>query len=72
MDISGFILVVSVFLVVPLAMAIVMYKMKKNEEDTKRLHAQKEILELEIEKQRNQLKLLETENRNLDKAIEDQ
>jgi hypothetical protein len=72
MGISGFILVVSVFLVVPLAMAIVMYKMKKNEEDTKRLHAQKEILELEIEKQKNQLKLLEAENRNLDKAIDRQ
>jgi hypothetical protein len=72
MDISGFILVVSVFLVVPLAMAIVMYKMKKTEEDTKRLHAQKEILELEIEKQRNQLKLLEAETRNLDKVIEGQ
>jgi hypothetical protein len=72
MDITGFILVVSVFLLVPLASAIVMYKMKKAEEDTKRLHAQKEILELEIEKQRNQLKLLEAENRNLDKLIDGQ
>ena len=41
----------------------------KRETEMKKLQYQKEILELELEKQRNQIKLLEEENRKYDKII---
>ena len=44
-------------------------KMVKNHYDQKNTITQKEILELEIKKQENQIKLLEEENKKYDKLI---
>jgi len=44
-------------------------KMIKKHSDDKNIKIQKEILELEIKKQENQIRLLEEENRKYDKII---
>lgn len=44
-------------------------KMVKEDYNYKKLETQKEILELEIKKQDNQIKLLEEENRKYDRII---
>jgi endonuclease III len=45
---------------------------RRRDKDTrlKELRLQKEILELELKKQESKIKLLEAENKNLDKIIE--
>jgi hypothetical protein len=47
------------------------YKQKNQKNKIKELELQKEILELEIEKQNGQVKLLEEENKKYDKMIND-
>jgi len=47
-------------------------KMVKEHFEVTKMKAKKEILELEIQKQNNHLKLLEYENKNLDKIIYEQ
>ena len=42
---------------------------QKRETELKKLEYQKAIMELELEKQRNQIKLLEEENKKYDKII---
>ena len=44
-------------------------KMVKGQFEVNKMKTQKEILELEIQKQNNQIKLLEEENKKYDKII---
>jgi hypothetical protein len=61
-DIAGIVAIISVFGVAPAIVFHFIYKSKK-------LKYQKELLELEIEKQKNELKLLEEENKKYDRII---
>jgi large-conductance mechanosensitive channel len=70
LGILEFITAVILFTFVPAVVFTFVYKVKKHEEDTKKLQIQKEILELEVEKQRDHLKLLEEENKKLDRVID--
>jgi len=63
--------IISVFGIAPAIIFSFIYKVKKNKHELKKMQYQKEILELEVEKQNNQIKLLEEENRKLDKIIYD-
>lgn len=49
---------------------IAIYKGLKSRTDVKKLEQQRRILELEVEKQNNQLKIMEKENKELDRIIE--
>ncbi|MDR0562153.1 MAG: hypothetical protein LBG73_05640 [Spirochaetaceae bacterium] len=74
MDITGIAAIITMFGVLP---AVVLKFVSKNlkhkrEMEIEKLKYQKEILELEVHKQNNQLKLLEDENKKLDKIIGDQ
>jgi hypothetical protein len=46
-------------------------KMNKDYYESENLKTKKEILKLEVEKQKDQIKLLEEENKKLDKIIDD-
>jgi cell division protein FtsB len=59
----------SVFIGLPAILFTFIYKSKKNKSDIEKLKYQKEILELEIEKENRHIKLLEEENKKLDKII---
>jgi hypothetical protein len=54
---------------IPITAIILSYKKKTQVTKIKELELQKEILELEIIKQNGRIKLLEEENKNLDKVI---
>lgn len=69
MDITGIIAIVSSVVAVPAIVFTFIYKVTKNKQEIKKLHYQKEILLLELEKQHNQLKLLEAENKKYDAII---
>jgi hypothetical protein len=69
MDITGIIAIISTLVVAPAIVFSFIYKVTKNKQEIKRLEYQKEILVLEIEKQNNQIKLLEEENKKYDKII---
>jgi hypothetical protein len=69
--ITGSIAILSVFVGLPAIVFTFIHKnMKsKRENEIEKLKYQKEILELEIEKENKQIKLLEEENKKLDKII---
>jgi hypothetical protein len=66
--ITGSIAILSVFVGLPGIVFHFIYKSKKNK--TEMIKQQKELLEIEIEKEKIHLRLLEEENRKYDKIIE--
>ncbi|MDR0761220.1 MAG: hypothetical protein LBF74_14110 [Treponema sp.] len=56
---------------IPIVAITLSYKQKAQKNRIKELELQKEILELEIEKQNGKVKLLEEENKKYDKIIND-
>jgi hypothetical protein len=68
-DVGGIVAVISTLVVVPSIVFLFIYKVSKNKHELKKMKYQKEILELEIEKQNNHIKLLEEENKKYDKII---
>jgi hypothetical protein len=66
--ITGSIAVIALFVGLPGIVLHFIYKCKKNK--TEMIKHQKELLEIEIEKEKIQLKLLEEENKKYDKIIE--
>jgi hypothetical protein len=54
---------------IPIVAIILSYKQKTQNNKIRELELQKEILELETEKQNSKIKLLEEENKRLDKMI---
>jgi len=54
---------------IPIIAIILTHKRKTQENKLKEMELQKELLELEIKKQDGRIKLLEEENKNLDKII---
>ena len=71
MEITGIVAIISVFGIAPAILFSFLYKTTKDKHELKKMQYQKEILELEVEKQNNQIKLLEEENKKLDKIIFD-
>jgi hypothetical protein len=69
--ITGSIAVLSIFVGLPAIVLSFIHKNNKNkrEKEIEKLKYQKEILELETQKQNGQLKLLEEENKKLDRII---
>ncbi|MDR0602174.1 MAG: hypothetical protein LBG42_07295 [Treponema sp.] len=69
--ITGSIAVLSLFVGLPVILFTFIHKNTKDkrEKEIEKLKYQKEILELEIEKENAQIRLLEEENKNLDKII---
>ena len=67
----GIIAIIAVFIVLPKILFSFLQNIKKNkhEHEIEKLKYQKEILELELEKDSMKIKLLEQENKNLDKII---
>jgi hypothetical protein len=63
------VLIPFVALVIPILAIALSHKRKTQNSKIKELELQKEILELEIEKQNGKIKLLEEESKNLDKII---
>jgi hypothetical protein len=64
----GLIIPLAVFSI-PITAIVLSYKRKTQLDKIKEMELQKEILELEIEKQNSKVKLLEEENKRLDKMI---
>ena len=58
-----------VALSIPIVAIVLSFKQSANKNKLKELELQKEILELEVQKQDGKIKLLEMENKNLDKII---
>ena len=54
---------------IPIIAIIANYKQKAQNNKIREMELQKEILELEVKKQDGKIKLLEEENKNLDKII---
>ena len=54
---------------IPIVAIVLSYKQKVQKNKIREKELQKEILELEIEKQNGKVKLLEEENKKLDKII---
>jgi len=54
---------------IPIIAIILGYKQKTQKNKIREMELQKELLELEVEKQNGKIKLLEAENKNLDKII---
>jgi hypothetical protein len=69
--ITGSIAILSLFVGLPAILFTFIHKNTKNkrEKEIEKLKYQKEILELEIEKENKQIRLLEEENKKLDKII---
>ena len=63
------ILIPFVALSIPIVAITLSYRQKTQKNKIRELELQKEILELEIEKQNGNVKLLEEENKKLDKII---
>lgn len=68
---TGILAIVALFIVIPVTVIGAIRKNSKNkrEYELEKLRYQKEMLELEIQKQTNEIKKLEEENKNLDKII---
>jgi hypothetical protein len=66
---EGILAILSIFVILPGIIFTFAYKNKKNKNELKKLEYEKEILQLEIEKDNLRLKLLEEENKKLDKII---
>ena len=64
----GLIIPLAVFSI-PITAIVLSYKRKVQLDKIKEMELQKEILELEIEKQNSKVKLLEEENKRLDRMI---
>jgi H+/gluconate symporter-like permease len=71
--ITGSVAVISLFVGLPAVITAYLYKNAKNkrEKEIERLKYQKEILALELEKQHTHLRLLEDENKKLDRILND-
>jgi len=54
---------------IPIIAIVLGHKQKTQKNKIREMELQKELLELEIEKQNSKIKLLEAENKNLDKII---
>jgi len=54
---------------IPIIAIVLGYKQKTQRNKIREMELQKELLELEVEKQNSKIKLLEAENKNLDKII---
>ncbi len=54
---------------IPIVAIVLSYKQKNSGTKIKEMKLQKEILELEIKSQNNKIRLLEEENKKLDKLI---
>ena len=67
---TGIIAILSIFVGLPAIIFAFNYKVKKNKHEIEKLKYQKEILELEIQKDAVKIQLLEQENKNLDKIID--
>jgi uncharacterized membrane protein (DUF106 family) len=63
------VLIPFVALIIPILAIVLSHKRRTQNSKIKELELQKEILELEVEKQNGKIKLLEEENKNLDKII---
>jgi hypothetical protein len=63
------ILIPIIALSIPIVAIVLSHKRSTQNTRIKELELQKEILALEIEKQNSKIKLLEEENKNLDKTI---
>jgi len=71
-EVTGIVAIISTLVIAPAILFSFIYKITKNKHELKKMQYQKEILELEVEKQNNQIKLLEEENRKLDRIIFDE
>ena len=71
MEITGIVAIISTLVIAPAILFSFVYKITKNKNELKKMQYQKEILELEVEKQNNQIKILEEENKKLDRIIFD-
>jgi hypothetical protein len=69
MNVTEVVSIVSTLVVAPAIVFLFIYKIKKNKTDIEKLKYEKEVLELEIEKQNNQMKLLAKESEKYDKLI---
>ena len=67
--ITGIIAVLATLIGIPSVLMFFIYKIIKDMKARDKVKYQKEILELEIEKQKNQIKLLEEENKKYDNII---
>ena len=69
--ITGSIAIISLFVGLPVIVLSFIYKNGKNkrEKEIEKIKYQKEVLELEVKKQNNQMKIFEEENKKLDKLI---
>jgi len=63
------VLIPFVALSIPIVAMVLSHKRKTQDNKLKELELQKDILKLELEKQNGKIKLLEEENKNLDKVI---
>ncbi|MDR1837035.1 MAG: hypothetical protein LBQ89_05190 [Treponema sp.] len=54
---------------IPIIAIVLSHKGKAQKYEIEKMKLQKEILELELEKQNSKIKLLEEENKNLDRLI---
>lgn len=61
--------VLSLFIGAPAIVFSFILRLKKSEEEAKRLQYQKEMLELEVKKEELQLRRLEIENKQYDRLI---
>ena len=68
---AGIMAIIALFIILPNTVLSFISKnnAQKRETELKKLEYQKAIMELEVEKQRNQIKLLEEENKKYDKII---
>ena len=71
MEVTGIVAIISTLVIAPAILFSFIYKITKNKHELKKMQYQKEILELEVEKQNNQIKILEEENKKLDQIIFD-
>ena len=65
----GLLAVLGIFMVCPLVVFGFLYLNKKLKTDLQKMESQKEILALEIQKERLMLERMDTENKMLDKKI---
>jgi len=70
-EITGIVAIISTLVIAPAILFSFIYKITKDKHELKKMQYQKEILELEVEKQNNQIKILEEENKKLDQIIFD-
>jgi cell shape-determining protein MreC len=66
---EGIVAILSIFVVLPGIIFTYAYKNRKNKMELKKIEYRKEILQMEMEKDDRKIKLLEEENKKLDKII---